>query len=410
MGYYGRLFSIGLVWTLVVGCVVWFAAPDSAIGAALLALVLTAMGWGLAGVAARVMDNSGEGTISGTLVTGRERDLLAEFASVLDECVRQCSSQFLSIQGEIERTQVLLADAIGQLTQSFAGMHESISQQNEVAMAATGLSAQGKAATAGQFDQFVSNTSQVMGQVVDSVVANSKLGMELVEMTDGIARHAQKVQAILSEIGAIAKQTNLLALNAAIEAARAGEAGRGFAVVADEVRDLSGRTSQFSQQINVLMQSMQASVRQTEQAIQRMAGQDMTFALESKVRVEEIIRAMETQNQLRNEAIEQLAGGSAQVAEQVNRAVMALQFQDMVSQLMGHVLKRVSMLENVFGHLAELGRALHNDSERSDTDAAIAALRQETIKISADLNDLDDTTGNNPVGQQALSRGDVELF
>jgi methyl-accepting chemotaxis protein len=108
-----------------------------------------------------------------------------------------------------------------------------------------------------------------MQKVVDNVIMNSKLGMELVELTDRISKRAADVESILGEIAGIAKQTNLLALNAAIEAARAGEAGRGFAVVADEVRDLSTRTSQFSQQIAVVMKSMREGVSGAEDAIER---------------------------------------------------------------------------------------------------------------------------------------------
>jgi methyl-accepting chemotaxis protein len=245
--------------------------------------------------------------------------------------------------------------------------------------------------------------------VVDSVVANSKLGMELVEMTDDIAKHAQKVQGILSEIGAIAKQTNLLALNAAIEAARAGEAGRGFAVVADEVRDLSGRTTQFSQQINALMESMQEAVRHTEHAIQRMSGQDMTFALESKERVEEIIHTMEQQNRERSDAIDRLAGGSAQVADQVNRAVTALQFQDLVSQLMNQILQRLTALQNALGSLGGVARTLRGNAG-GDPGAAAGILHAETGKLAASLDRLANLTSSNPVAQQTLSHGDVELF
>jgi methyl-accepting chemotaxis protein len=261
--FFGKFILIGLLWTIVVvGGTYAFADTEKTGAGVWVALIVLAAGWFVAGLLAHGQAPT-QAQETGN-ASGRERELLGEFTGLLDECVQQCSVQFVDIKGDVDRSQALLADAIDKLTGSFAGMSELIREQHDVALGVTGTANDGQGAGAGQFDEFVANTSQVMGEVVESVVGNSKLGIELVEITDGIAKHAQKVQSILSEIGAIAKQTNLLALNAAIEAARAGEQGRGFAVVADEVRDLSGRTTQFSQQINTLMQSMQASVHQTE--------------------------------------------------------------------------------------------------------------------------------------------------
>jgi len=210
-----------------------------------------------------------------------------------------------------------------------------------------------------QFDfaRFVDETSGTMQRVVDSVVHNSKLGMELVELTEGIARETEGVRALLGEIGGISKQTNLLALNAAIEAARAGEAGRGFAVVADEVRDLSARTSDFSQQIVTLVDRVQANVKMTESALAHMAAQDMTFALESKTRVETVVRGLEMLHQRRQQSIVDLGASVERVDQAVAHAVTSLQFQDMTAQLIGHVQKRIDAIDGVCSSVRELSRA-----------------------------------------------------
>jgi methyl-accepting chemotaxis protein len=405
VGSMGKFILGGAAWTLLVGlgAVVF---PDIVGTDSLVTIIAVAAGWLGAGLMSGRGAQGDDGW--GERRCCQERELINEFTELLDECVRQCAVQFSSIQGDVERTQTLLGDAIRDLTTSFEGMNVLTDEQRNVAVSVTGSVGEGESVR--QFDEFVATTSQVMGQVVDNIVNNSKLGMELVEMTDGIALHARRVQSILSEIGAIAKQTNLLALNAAIEAARAGEAGRGFAVVADEVRDLSARTTQFSQQINVLMQTMQGSVHQTEEAIQRMASQDMTFALESKTRVEEIVKAMEDQNRVRKVAIERLADGSSKVSAEVNRAVTALQFQDMVSQLMGHVGRRVTALVGVLDQLSVLGQTLRQDAERKDAGAAIVALREETEKLAASLAEMTHIGNSNPVGQQNFGQGEVELF
>jgi methyl-accepting chemotaxis protein len=141
-----------------------------------------------------------------------------------------------------------------------------------------------------------------------------------------------------------------------------------------------------------------------------MASQDMTFALESKQRVEGIITTMESQNRMRIEAIGQLGSAAQEMEGRVHGAVTALQFQDMVSQLIGHVHRRVAALDGVVRQLGDLGAALHADAASDNSGAAIASLREETIRIASSLQSLATETNNNPVGQRAMTQGDVELF
>jgi methyl-accepting chemotaxis protein len=406
MSFFGKSFWIAAAWTLVVGASFLTLSPLGQAGtSALAAIALVSLGWHFAHV---LLPPRADCRAAEARRRAEEQSLMSEFHHLLQACVVEFGKQYDAMRAEIGRVQALLSEAIDQLALSFQGMNEQANRQRQLALSVTaGTKEDGSGL---RFDEFVQNTSDVMQRVVDSVIGNSKLGMELVELTDGIAGRARDVQSILTEIGSIAKQTNLLALNAAIEAARAGEAGRGFAVVADEVRDLSARTTQFSQQINGLMHGMQASVKQTEDAIQRMASQDMTFALESKQRVEGIIRTLEVQNRSRTEAVGELGSAAQEMEGRVNGAVTALQFQDMVSQLIGHVHRRIEALDAVVRRLGELGDALRDDATSVDARAAVDALKLETKKIAASLESLAAETINNPVGQRAMTQGDVELF
>ena len=402
MRYFDKTLGWGLAFTGLVALLFYLVMPAAGWLTGFAFLVL-ALGWR----ALALWSQAGnEPQVDSDIV--EERALLEEFRNLLRECVTQFSGQFDAVRGELARVHSLLGHAIDDLTASFQGMHAQTEEQRTLTLAVTTGSNEGAAAV--KFDSFVRDTSNVMQRVVDSVINNSKLGMELVELTGGIAQHTKDVQGILSEIGAIAKQTNLLALNAAIEAARAGEAGRGFAVVADEVRDLSARTTQFSQQINGLMQGMQVSVKETEAAIQGMASQDMTFALESKQQVEKIIRTLEGQDANRVQALGALAGSAEVVETLVGQAVTAMQFHDMVSQLLGHIRRRVDAMDGMVRELNALGETLGRDAQAPDARSAIASLRGEQTKIAAALQSVEAKTINNPVAQKAMTDGDIELF
>ncbi|MGI2853679.1 methyl-accepting chemotaxis protein [Shewanella algae] len=149
-----------------------------------------------------------------------------------------------------------------------------------------------------------------------------------------LSEQSQRINSVLSVIGGIAEQTNLLALNAAIEAARAGEQGRGFAVVADEVRSLASRTQASTLEINEMLSELHRLVSQAVAAMEE-SQQSCHRSVESSKLISESLGAVTSSVTSINDMSTQIATAATEqssVTEEINRNVYAIQ--EIVAELL----------------------------------------------------------------------------
>lgn len=401
----GRFPFAGIALTVLVIGALLAVEPAARTPAVVLAMLTLSVGWLVAGSVLCVSPEERQVEISSTHF-GRE--VMEKSGEAIVHVSGEMSRQVGEMRDEVARAQMIFSEAIAKLVSSFQEMNIQIQRQQQLGMQVVAGSTEGGSVS--EFQNFANKTSETLRQFVDSVVENSRLAMSLVEMTDRIISQMSEVRGMLGEIEGISKQTNLLALNAAIEAARAGEAGRGFAVVADEVRDLSGRTGHFSQQIRGSLSKMQTTIEATEQAINQMAAQDMTFALTSKSDVELAMLGINEMNRRTGETVLELNTIGEHVEAAVSQAIMSLQFQDMVTQLLGHVSKRLDVLDEIASDERQMGSLLHSNGNSAETLDAVAAIRSHVGHISQKIGVISQKVDNNPVAQTGFASGEIELF
>ena len=310
------------------------------------------------------------------------------FRQELPQALKECSHSLKDVCS-------VQQDAVGTLSQAFSELNTLMHQQNELIRRLTHEGNEANDASYGQsMKKFAEQTSKTLDRFINTTIDMSASSMGLLEKVGRISKTMPVVVKALKDIDQISSQTNLLALNAAIEAARAGEAGRGFAVVADEVRALSNRSAGFSDSIQQQLKDIHKKIDDLHKEVGTVAAQDVSYIIEAKSGLDSALTQIIAKS-LSDEKTTRSLGQVAEELEQVlHRTVRGLQFDDINRQNLQFTIEALDNLDAELqtievDKMDQAASVLHDQAER---------LRSRRLK------------SHNPVSAINMSAGEAELF
>lgn len=316
----------------IAGLTGWAVAAVALLVGTLIGFLITRQITGPLQTAVGIAQALGQRDMTGQGVEQR-RDEFGVLLNALDQTRGNLRGALTEVSGFTTQLAAAAEELSVVTSQTSTGVHNQRTETEQVATAMNEMAAtvqevaqnsEEAAGAANRADEQAKSGNAVLGTALSEI---SKLTDEVHRSSEAIQqlnRDSESINAVLTVINEIAEQTNLLALNAAIEAARAGEAGRGFAVVADEVRGLAHRTQESTSQIESLISNLQQGSGNAVQMMEAgdvLADATLELTREAGQELEAIVRTV-AEIQAMNIQIATAAEEQSLVAEEINRSVI----------------------------------------------------------------------------------------
>lgn len=313
------------------------------------------------------------------------------------------SHESAQMHQELSRVDDLIKDAVETIGGSFRSLGSLSDQQRTVIEEIIAQTVNDESGSDDNFNvgEFIDESSAVLELFVDAMVSVSKQSLETVHNIDDMIVELDGIFKLIERVEGLAGQTNLLALNASIEAARAGDAGRGFSVVADEVRSLSVSSAELNDEIRHKINSTKATISQLRDAVGETASADMSETIQTKERVGHMLGQVGDMNGYLALRINRAAEIGSQIDLAVGNAIRSLQFEDISSQALLSMKQNLDVYDEITGMVEMDG--LSNDEVISKV-MRIQERCQELRAASAQTNE------NRTVSQSDMEEGEIELF
>ncbi len=374
----------------------------------LLLFVAEALSWPLAVRMALVVTAAAAWCVVAwrALPSKAEAQVLRDHARLLGELRGFVGNEINGSHAEIERTRTLIRESVAKLGGSFDAVNRKSREQSSVV--AKLVERTGDDSGSIDITRFAQQATQQMEQLVEALEAASGQSGVTVSHIDAMAGHLDGIFALLEDVKSIADQTNLLALNAAIEAARAGEAGRGFAVVADEVRNLSERSTAFNEQIRKLAHNAKESIAKVRETVSQTASRDLDRARVARNESASMMDRVEGIHRSLGNGMRDIADCGRAIDGSGAEAVRSLQFEDIATQALtaaGVHLQRLEQINTEATTLHDLLRGSHGFQD-PEMRKALANIGNRITQMRGEW----ERPPHKPVLQQTMDAGSVELF
>lgn len=232
---------------------------------------------------------------------GKVSEDFNQFLSYLQNLIKEVKSTSSQVRLNTDKTEDSSSQAAQELNSQLSELDQLATAMSEMSATAHDVAgnAQSAAQKASEADDIAKNGVEIVDKTSASIAQLTTQMGSVVTTINELVNYSNNIESILTVITDIADQTNLLALNAAIEAARAGEQGRGFAVVADEVRTLASKTQESTEQIKGMISQLQVGVKNAESVILKSrenADETQQVAIQASTSLNEIRASIDAIN------------------------------------------------------------------------------------------------------------------